>query len=187
MKAILKHEVSASNGQFRVSLSYIGSSETSDNSEPMLYIDIEQKDESDKRRWDGERGYHSFTNKSARVSLKEAKEMCKKVLDNLSGCSNEFDFERAWKTALNKLGFTVSIERDGKTYELTEEEIGEISEVHVKNFYVGEILDNFTDVPAIDVEDLAESAYIQYCRGDGRTEYECLEDAYQEYMSEKTA
>lgn len=36
-----------------------------------------------------------------------------------------------------------------------------------------------------DAEDVAAIAYEFYCKGDGRTEYECIEDAYQEFISNK--
>ena len=80
--------------------------------------------------------------------------------------------------------FTYAIERNGKTYELTHEEISKAHEVHVKNFYCNELSENF-DVPEKDINDVADSAYEEYCNGDGRTEYECLQDAYDEYMSEQ--
>lgn len=122
-KEILETHVSAHNKIFLVDLSYADEGyygdydEEDPEDEPLLRIDIYTKDEDNRRRWSDEAYYSTCTGISARVSEKEAKSMCRKVIDNLnvlpqnvtdyfSGVPTD-DVEdwddylmRAWETAL---------------------------------------------------------------------------------------
>lgn len=113
MKNILKSRVSACNKDFRVSLIYIGEGccgdydETNPDDEPYLRIDIETKNPCDKRCWNDEVTYSSCTDTSARVTVKEAKTMCRKVIAKLEKTSKrsferegEYCYQRAWETAI---------------------------------------------------------------------------------------
>ena len=113
MKGILRPRVSACNKDFRVSLLYIGEGrcgdydETDPDDEPMLRIDIDTKNPYDRRCWDDDITYSTCTGISARVTIKEAKEMCRKVLKNLEKISDrsfkrngEYVYTIAWETAL---------------------------------------------------------------------------------------
>lgn len=112
MNNILKNEISASNKNFKVYLSFISEGyygdydETNPDDEPLLRIDIHAKDEYDRRKWDCENSYSSCTGISARITAKEAKEMCNKVLNKLNAMPEkayrnlEYYLMRAWETAL---------------------------------------------------------------------------------------
>ena len=53
------------------------------------------------------------------------------------------------------------------------------------DFYLTELKESF-DTTGMNDEDLyniADTAYDMYCEGDGRTEYDCLTDAYNEHQS----
>lgn len=73
----------------------------------------------------------------------------------------------------------MTIYRDGKAIELTEEEIAQVAKVFQLGFYQEELRDSFY-VPESKYNDIAERAYELYCEGDGKTEYECLEEAVDE-------
>ena len=49
-----------------------------------------------------------------------------------------------------------------------------------KVFMKDELLSTF-GLGEEDAADVADEAYEMYCKGDGRTEYECIEDAYDEF------
>ena len=74
---------------------------------------------------------------------------------------------------------------------VTKEELENIrrkadSEAHdrfVTAFMKQTLVDDF-DVPEKDAQDVAKNAYDIYCRGDGQTEYECIEEAYEEYQND---
>ena len=85
--------------------------------------------------------------------------------------------------------FEFEIERDGKKIKLTSEELVKANEVFIKNFYCNEILDVNNDffVPESDVNKVATLANEEYEKADGRIEYECLQDAYDVYVTEVTA
>ena len=114
MKRILKSYVSASNNNHKVALFYIGEGhngfydQNDDTDEPLLRIDIFTRDPLDRRRWLDDEYYTSCTTISARVSSLEAKEMCKKVLKQLSKMTRkeiercgDYCFMKAWEKALS--------------------------------------------------------------------------------------
>lgn len=70
--------------------------------------------------------------------------------------------------------FIMEIIRDGKTYKLTEEELSLAHSEFVINWMRKTLEEDFGVFPEFS-ERLAESAYEEYCKGDGKTEYECLE------------
>ena len=71
---------------------------------------------------------------------------------------------------------------NGETVEITlrAKEVAKAREVSVKNFFDDELRGNF-DIPRKDIEAVSDSAYDILCEGNGETEYECLEKAYDEY------
>lgn len=73
----------------------------------------------------------------------------------------------------------MTIYRDGKAIELTGEEIAQVVKESHLDFYRDELRDSFY-VPESKYDDIAERAYELYCEGDGKTEYECLEEAVDE-------
>ncbi len=89
--------------------------------------------------------------------------------------------------------FATNMDTDMNQYfqVLTEEEYKEYKECHtnttgherfVINFMEIELLENF-DVTEEDAHDVAVNAYDIYCKGDGKTEYECLEEAYDNWIN----
>lgn len=68
---------------------------------------------------------------------------------------------------------------DGKAIEFTEEEIAQVAKVFQLGFFQEELKDSF-HVHESKYNDIAERAYELYCEGDGKTEYECLEEAVAE-------
>lgn len=62
----------------------------------------------------------------------------------------------------------------------------EATEAFIKDFYRNELRENFSEeIPEDAVDDCADNAYQIYCRGDGHTEYEALEQAVDEYLENK--
>ena len=58
------------------------------------------------------------------------------------------------------------------------------SDIHdkfVTNFMKNEFIETF-GIDANKAEELAEDAYDLYCKGDGKTEYECIEEIYDAYL-----
>lgn len=70
----------------------------------------------------------------------------------------------------------MEIVRNGITYKLTDEELFQAHTGHVKNFMYGELYNEF-GFSAEEAKQGAEIAYDQYAKGDGLTEYECIEFA----------
>lgn len=70
----------------------------------------------------------------------------------------------------------MEIVRNGITYKLTDEELFQAHTEHVKNFMYGELYNEF-GFSAEEAKQGAEIAYDQYVKGDGLTEYECIEFA----------
>lgn len=86
--------------------------------------------------------------------------------------------------------FATTMDSDVNVYfdVLSEEEYKEYLEEHsdaaahtrfVKEFMKNELIEQF-DVPKEDAQNVAETAYAIYCQGNGQTEYECIEEAYEE-------
>lgn len=78
----------------------------------------------------------------------------------------------------------MKIIRDGKEFELTHEEMMEAHDQIVTEFMTNVLIDDF----GLDIEeakDLGEVAYDRYCEGEGETEYECIEWAYNQYVQNK--
>lgn len=76
------------------------------------------------------------------------------------------------------------IERDGKKYELTEKELSDANTEFVTNWMRKTLEEDF-DVPEEFSQDYAEWAYDRYSEGNGETEYECVEKAFDEYEKNK--
>ena len=68
-------------------------------------------------------------------------------------------------------------------FELTTEEISDAHDEHVTNFMKNILIRDF-DLDEKTAEEYAVIAYNKYCQGDGKTEYECIEEAYEEYEEE---
>lgn len=75
------------------------------------------------------------------------------------------------------------IERDGKKYELTAQELSDANTEFVTN-WMRETLENDFDVPEDGSQEYAEWAYDRYCEGNGETEYQCVKLAYEEYQKD---
>lgn len=78
----------------------------------------------------------------------------------------------------------MKIIRNGQEFKLTGNELMEAHAEFVTNFMQKELLENF-DAKEEDTRKIAESAYGRYCEGNGETEYECIEWAYEEYYKGK--
>ncbi len=91
--------------------------------------------------------------------------------------------------------FAVSMDTDMNTYfkALSEEEYEQYKEDrtdaaaherHVKAFMKNELIEQF-EVPEDEAEDIAIDAYDIYAKGDGKTEYECIDEAYENWLNER--
>ncbi len=89
--------------------------------------------------------------------------------------------------------FATNMDTDMNIYfkVVTEEELEKIKEnesdsaAHarfVTKFMEDELLNSF-DVPKEDAHDVAVDAYDIYCEGNGQTEYECIEEAYNNWIN----
>ena len=88
--------------------------------------------------------------------------------------------------------FATNMEMDMNIFfhAVTEEELENIKirsdyDAHdrvVKSFMADELASSF-GLPDAEAVEVAEFAYEEYCKGDGRTEYQCIEDAYNEYTT----
>ena len=67
-----------------------------------------------------------------------------------------------------------------RIFTLTEEEMQQAHDEYVINFMVTTLQNDF-DLEKSDAEEVADKAYEFYCEGDGLTEYECIQKAYDEY------
>lgn len=75
----------------------------------------------------------------------------------------------------------MKIKRDGKWYTLTADELADAAEEFVTNWMENELRDQY-DLLDHEAEDIAKEAYALYCKGNGKTQYECIEKAYQEFI-----
>lgn len=75
----------------------------------------------------------------------------------------------------------MNIVRDGKTYTLTEEEVAMAHAEFVVSFMEDELISSFSLDEGM-AKEVARAAYDRYCEGNGETEYECLEWAYDKYF-----
>lgn len=75
----------------------------------------------------------------------------------------------------------MKIKRDGKEYILTADELAKAAEEFVTNWMRDTLIEDF-DVPEDEADDVAKEAYALYCKGNGETQYECIEKAYQEFI-----
>lgn len=76
------------------------------------------------------------------------------------------------------------IERDGKQYELTHEELSAANTEFVTDFMKRTLVDDF-GLTEDEAEEWAEIAYDYYCEGDKGTEYDCIELAYDDYLEQE--
>lgn len=65
-------------------------------------------------------------------------------------------------------------------FELTDKELGKAHDEFVTNWMASELFNAF-GLTVTEAEECAELAYDLYCEGNGKTEYECIEDAFEEY------
>lgn len=70
--------------------------------------------------------------------------------------------------------------RDGKEFELTFHELLEAHEEVVKQFMADTLMGDF-NLDEEEAKEIAIKAYERYCEGNGETEYECIEWAYNQY------
>lgn len=77
----------------------------------------------------------------------------------------------------------MKIKRDGKEYILTADELAKAAEEFVTNWMEDELRDQY-DLLDHEAEDIAKEAYTLYCKGNGKTQYECIEKAYQEFIDD---
>lgn len=75
----------------------------------------------------------------------------------------------------------MKIQRDGKEYTLTAEEVMEAHEEFVTSFMVAE-LENSYDVPHKYSKDLAKEAYDMYADSSNYSEYDCIERVAKDYQ-----
>ena len=75
----------------------------------------------------------------------------------------------------------MKIQRDGKEYTLTAEEVMEAHEEFVTSFMVAE-LENSYDVPHKYSKDLAKEAYDMYADSSIYSEYDCIERVAKDYQ-----
>ena len=71
----------------------------------------------------------------------------------------------------------MKIERAGKEYEFTYEELAEAHEELLVAFMSSELMSSF-GCNAVEAQQLGKKAYELYSKGNGMTEYECIESAY---------
>lgn len=74
----------------------------------------------------------------------------------------------------------MKIIRDGKTYELTFEELTVANQEFVTNF-MQETLENDFEIPAKHSGEVAKKAFQHYEMGNGKTEYECIAWAAEQF------
>jgi len=67
---------------------------------------------------------------------------------------------------------------------LSQEELQKAHEEYIKSFMEGELINTFNLEPD-KARQLAEVSFERYARGDGLTEYECIEAALEEYHEEE--
>lgn len=79
----------------------------------------------------------------------------------------------------------MKIVRNGQEFKLTEQELYEAHREFVVNFMENELLENF-NVNETESKNIAEAAYDRYCEGNGETEYECIEWAYENQKKIRT-
>ena len=68
-------------------------------------------------------------------------------------------------------------------YKLTKEELYEAHKEFVTNFMEQTLRNDFS-LDLKTAKELAVLAYEKYCEGDGKTEYECIQAVYDDYMEE---
>ena len=76
----------------------------------------------------------------------------------------------------------MKIIRDGKEYELTDDELAEANTEFVKAFMKREMMGRCGISSEELAGELAENAYNRYCEGNGETEGECIDWAYLEWI-----
>lgn len=75
----------------------------------------------------------------------------------------------------------MKIQRDGKEYTLTAEEVMEAHEEFVTSFMAAE-LENSYDIPHKYSKDLAKEAYDMYADSGNYSEYDCIERVAEDYQ-----
>lgn len=78
----------------------------------------------------------------------------------------------------------MKIFRDGKTYELTFQELIEAHEEVSVGFMATELHDSF-GLDKDTAKKVARKAFEKYAEGTGETEYECIEWAYKQYVQDE--
>ena len=75
----------------------------------------------------------------------------------------------------------MTIIRNGVKIALTDDELSQAHKEFVTNFMTNELINNFDITDEETARNIADNAYDIYCKGGGKTEYECIECAYCEY------
>lgn len=91
------------------------------------------------------------------------------------------DKEECSKTSKQIADKNFAIQRDGKKYVLTSQELTEANAVFIKNFMGKQICELYGIEDTDTISALANLAYEEYCEGNGKTEGECIEDTYNEW------
>lgn len=79
----------------------------------------------------------------------------------------------------------MEIVRGEKKIKLTDEELTQANTEFVTRFMKAVIEENAPDYMSDQLmQSLAESSYDEYCKGDGKTEQECVEDVLETYLRE---
>ena len=76
----------------------------------------------------------------------------------------------------------MKIVRDGKEYELTHDELAEANTEFVTSFMKRELMGRCEISDEELAGELAEKAYDRYCEGNGETEGECIDWAYNNWL-----
>lgn len=96
-----------------------------------------------------------------------------KFATNMSSDMNDYFVAISEETATNHI---VNL--------LPTEIISKAHDMHVIAFMKNELLTQF-DLNEDETDEVSKDAYEIYCRGDGQTEYECIEEAYNNFIDNR--
>ena len=77
----------------------------------------------------------------------------------------------------------MQIIRNGITYTLTAEEMQQARKEMITEFMKSTFQNDFDVTDDSTLTALTEESYELYCKGDGKTEYECMESIYDKHFS----
>lgn len=120
------------------------------------------------------------TNEPCAYNLEDVSYICRMNLTRIGGQSNR-SLNVKSKVLMGEIN--MEIIRNGGKYMLTNEEICEAHKEFVTSWMKSE-LENEYELTAAEAETVAKDAYDIYSDGNGHTEYEAIEEAYQKYTGE---